>query len=304
MQVIFSVGTLIQALVWSSILSLTAIGITLLYRTTRVPNFAHASFVTTGIYASTIAWVFGSHPYFGIPLGFILGGLVAVLLFYILEPLRKRKASIFLLMIATLSFDILMYGVLNILADILQFEFKILSRNIYFAPMDFNIFGLRGIVFISLAAFLVTMIALQLLLYRTNLGVALRACMENPSLAQTLGINVSRMLLISWFIAGATAGVAGALLPFYQMCNVFTGTYYLAEMFCASTVGGLDYLIGAPIGSFLLGFAKILLLSSLASVVGPDIINYMMIIPLAILVITLAVLPTGIAPLIMRRRGV
>jgi branched-chain amino acid transport system permease protein len=304
MQAAISVGTLIQALVWSSILSLPAIGITLLYRTTRVPNFAHASFITTGIYASTIAWVFGFHPYWGIPLGFILGGLVAVLLFYMLEPLRKRKASIFLLMIATLSFDILMYGVLNILADILQFEFKIFSRNIYFAPMDFNIAGLQGIVFTSLAAFLVTMITLQLLLYRTNLGIALRACMENPSLAQTLGINVSRMLLISWFIAGATAGVSGALLPFYQMCNVFTGTYYLAEMFCASTVGGLDYLIGAPIGSFLLGFAKILLLSFLASIVGPDIINYMMIIPLAIMVITFAVLPTGIAPLIMRRRGV
>ncbi|MEM3371579.1 MAG: branched-chain amino acid ABC transporter permease [Candidatus Korarchaeum sp.] len=302
MQAAISPATLISALVWSSILSLTAIGITLLYRTTRVPNFAHASFVTTGIYASTIVWVFGFHPYLGIPVGFVLGGLEAVLLFYaILEPLRRRKASIFLLMIATLSFDILMYGVLNVLADTLQFEFKILSRNIYFVPMDFNIGGIQGVVLISFATFLATFIALQLLLYRTNLGVALRACMENPALAQTLGVNVSRMLLLSWFIAGATAGVAGALMPFYQMCNVFTGTYYLAEMFCASIMGGLDYLIGAPIGSFILGFAKIFLLSFLASTVGPDIINYMMIIPLGVMVIVLATLPTGIASLIMRR---
>ncbi|MEM2603806.1 MAG: branched-chain amino acid ABC transporter permease [Candidatus Korarchaeum sp.] len=302
MQAAISPATLISALVWSSILSLTAIGITLLYRTTRVPNFAHASFVTTGIYASTIVWVFGFHPYLGIPVGFVLGGLEAVLLFYaILEPLRRRKASIFLLMIATLSFDILMYGVLNVLADTLQFEFKILSRNIYFVPMDFNIGGIQGVVLISFATFLATFISLQLLLYRTNLGVALRACMENPALAQTLGVNVSRMLLLSWFIAGATAGVAGALMPFYQMCNVFTGTYYLAEMFCASIMGGLDYLIGAPIGSFILGFAKIFLLSFLASVIGPDIINYMMIIPLGVMVIVLATLPTGIASLIMRR---
>ncbi|MEM2219082.1 MAG: branched-chain amino acid ABC transporter permease [Candidatus Korarchaeum sp.] len=242
------------------------------------------------------------HPYLGIPVGFVLGGLEAVLLFYaILEPLRRRKASIFLLMIATLSFDILMYGVLNVLADTLQFEFKILSRNIYFVPMDFNIGGIQGVVLISFATFLATFISLQLLLYRTNLGVALRACMENPALAQTLGVNVSRMLLLSWFIAGATAGVAGALMPFYQMCNVFTGTYYLAEMFCASIMGGLDYLIGAPIGSFILGFAKIFLLSFLASVIGPDIINYMMIIPLGVMVIVLATLPTGIASLIMRR---
>lgn len=302
MQVSISVGTFLSALVWSSILSLVATGITLLYRTTRVPNFAHASFVTTGIYASTIAWVFGFHPYFGIPLGFFLGGLEAVLLFYaILEPLRKRKASIFLLMMATLSFDILMYGVLNILADTLQFEFKILSRNIYFVPMDFQIGGLQGIVLISFLTFLVTFLALQLLLYRTNIGVALRACMENPALAQTLGVNVSRMLMLSWFIGGATAGVAGALLPFYQMSNVFTGTYYLAEMFCASIMGGLDYLIGAPVGSFILGFAKVLLLSFLASVFGPDIINYMMIVPLGIMVLVLATLPTGIASLIVRR---
>jgi len=236
------------------------------------------------------------------PLGFILGGLEAVLLFYtILEPLRRRKASIFLLMMATLSFDILMYGFLNILADVLQFGFKILSRNIYFAPIDFKIGEIQGITLVSFVTFLITMVALQLLLYRTNLGIALRACMENPSLAQTLGINVSRMLLLSWFIAGATAGLAGALLPFYQMCSVYTGTYYLAEMFCASILGGLDYLTGAPLGSFVLGYAKILLLSLLALTVSPDIINYMLIIPLGIMVIVLAVLPTGIASLIMRR---
>jgi len=302
MQAVMSVGTLISALTWSSILTLLAIGITLLYRTTQVPNFAHASFFTTGIYASTLAWIYGLSPYFGILLGFLLSGVEAVVLFYaLLEPLRRRKASIFLLMMATLSYDILVYGLLNILADTLQYEFKILARNIYFSPMDFSVAGVPGVTLVSFSLFIAVFLALQFLLYRTNLGIALRACMENPSLAQTLGVNVSRMLLISWFIAGAIAGVAGALMPFYVMCNTYTGILYIAEMFCASIVGGLDYLFGAPLGGFLIGFAKVLLLSVAASLIGPDMINYDLIIPLGAMVVTLALLPKGLASLIARR---
>ncbi len=303
MQIV-TVGTFIYALTWSCILSLTAIGITLLYKTTRVPNFAHASFVTTGVYASTIAWVYGLSPYMGIPLGFILSGLEAAILFYLLlEPLRRRKASVFLLMIATLSFDILMYGLLNILADVLQYEFKILSRSLYFAKQDFEILGLKGVTLVSLIVFAITFLALQIILYRTNTGIALRACMENPSLALTLGVNVPRMLLLSWFIAGATAGVAGALMPFYMMCNTFTGTLLVAEMFCASIAGGLGYLYGAPLGSFLVGFAKVFLLSIVAAIIGPSIINYAMAIPLIVMVIALAFLPEGLASIKIRRGG-
>lgn len=299
-----SVGTLIYSLTWSSILSLTAIGITLLYRTTRVPNFAHASFVTTGIYAAAIVWISGLNPYWGIPLGFIMSGIEAAILFYaLLEPLRRRKADIFLLMIATLSFDILMYGLLNIFADVLQTEFKVLSRNLYFANEDFTLFGVKGVTWVSLISLVVIFALLQFLLYRTNTGIALRACMENPSLALTMGINVPRMLLISWFLAGAIAGIAGALIPFYQISNTFTGILLIAEMFCASTVGGLDYLYGAPLGSFLVGFAKIFLLSILASLLGPDIINYGMAVPLIVMVLTFAFLPKGLASLRVRKGG-
>ena len=303
MQIV-TVGTFVYALTWSCILSLTAIGITLLYRTTRVPNFAHASFVTNGVYAAVIAWILGLHPYMGIPLGFIISGIEAVILFYVLlEPLRRRRASIFLLMIATFSFDILWYGFQNILADVLQYEFKILSRSIYFAKLDFEFLGLKGVTLVSLVVFIVTFLALQIILYRTNTGIALRACMENPSLALTLGIDVTKMLLLSWFIAGATAGVAGALMTFYMMCNTFTGTFLVAEMFCASIVGGLGYLYGAPLGSFLVGFAKVFLLSIVAAIIGPTVINYAMAVPLIVLVVTFAFLPEGLASIRIRRGG-
>ncbi|MGC9104645.1 MAG: branched-chain amino acid ABC transporter permease [Candidatus Methanodesulfokora sp.] len=299
---IISLGTLISALTWSSILSLMTIGITLLYRTTKVPNFAHASFVTTGVYSATIVSLMGFHPYLGMFLGFILGGLEGLVLFYaILEPLRRRRSSIFILMIATLSYDILLYGLLNVLADDLQTTYKILARMIYYSRLDFSIGGVPGVAVISLLALITTVILLYILLNRTTLGVALRACMENTALAQTLGINVSLMLLFSWFIAGGIAGVAGALLPFYTMCGPYIGMLYIAEMFCASILGGLDQIYGAPLGGFLIGFAKVALISVLASFVGPWITEYAPIIPLAAMAVALVLVPKGLVAIKIRR---
>jgi branched-chain amino acid transport system permease protein len=279
-----------------------AIGITFLYRTTKVPNFAHASFVTTGVYSATVVSLMGFHPYVGMFLGFILGGLEGLVLFYaILEPLRRRNSSIFVLMIATLSYDILLYGVLNVLADYLQTTYKILARMIYYYSMDFSVGGVPGVTIISFSTLILTVVLLYALLNRTTLGVALRACMENITLAQTLGINVSLMLLISWFIAGGIAGATGALLPFYTMCGPYIGMFYIAEMFCASILGGLDQIYGAPLGGFLIGFTKITLISMLASLVGAWMTEYAPAVPLVVMAIVLVLMPKGLAAIKIRR---
>ncbi len=296
--------TIIGGLTWSALLSLMGIGITLLYRTTKVPNFAHASFVTTGVYISFTLSLLGFHPYWGILAGFILTGLEALLLFYsILEPLRRRKSSIFILMIGTLAFDILFYGILNIYADYLQTVFKASARAVYLAPKDFFIMGIPGIMFTSLGMLVISVLGLYLLLNRTTVGIALKACMENTALAQTIGVNVSLMLMLSWFIAGGIAGIAGALLPMYIETSPDIGVLLVAEMFCVSILGGLEQIYGAPLGGFLMGFAEVVLTSWLASEVGPWIISYTPLLPLGAMALALIFIPKGLATIRIRRKG-
>ncbi len=139
----------LDALVYSSILSLLCIGLTLTYMTTKVPNFAHASFAMIGAYItwtlvnhnriSIISKIAGSgdmqkiflsiknysippHVYASILiLSFIITGIIAVAQYiFILRPLSKRGASTTGLMIATIAVDMLIFALINIYADYMQ----------------------------------------------------------------------------------------------------------------------------------------------------------------------------------------
>jgi branched-chain amino acid transport system permease protein len=280
-----------------------ALGITLLYRTTKVANFAHASFVTIGAYVTyTLTVIFSSNPYFGLPVAFVVVGIVGLALFYsVLEPLRRRNSSTVMLMIATLSIDVMLLGVINIHADYLTSTYAVPSRNILLSGIDFKFMGQPGILFVALGTLALCTAAIYVLLNFTTLGIALRASMENPQLAEAIGINVSMMLALSWFIGGGLAGVAGALIPLWTEVNPSIGTILLASMFCASIVGGLEQIYGAILGGLLLGLVDVVGTSTLALFVGPWVAFYEPVIPLVVMSATLVLAPRGLAGISLRR---
>jgi len=301
---LISLPTIVGWLTYSAFLSLMALGITLLYRTTKVANFAHASFVTIGAYVTyTLTVIFSSNPYAGLPVAFGVVGIVGLAIFYsVLEPLRRRNSPTVMLMIATLSIDVMLTGVINIHADYLTNIYAVPSRNILLSSSDFKFLGQPGILFVAIGTLALCTAALYVLLNFTTLGIALRASMENPQLAQAIGINVSMMLAISWFIGGGIAGVAGALIPLWTEVNPAIGTILLASMFCASIVGGLEQIYGAILGGFLLGLFDVVGTSDLASILGPWVAFYEPVIPLIVLSATLVLAPRGLAGISLRRR--
>jgi branched-chain amino acid transport system permease protein len=281
-----------------------ALGVTLLYRTTKVADFAHASLVTSGAYvAFSIVVVAHPDPYVGAPLAFVIVGGLGLLLFYgVLEPMRRRHSSTVMLMVATLAFDIVLFGVVNIIADDLASTYLVPSRNILLSSSDFTFMGQPGIFFVAVGVLSLCSVVLYILLTFTTLGIALRASMENSGLAQAIGVNVTLMLAISWFAAGGLAGVSGALLPMWTLVNPNTGTVLLASIFCASIVGGLDEIYGAVLGGFLLGFVDVVGTSVLASIFGSWIAFYEPAVPLVVLCATLVLAPKGLAGVLSRRK--
>lgn len=298
------IPTMVGWLTYSGFLSLMALGITLLYRTTKVANFAHASFVTIGAYVTyTLTVIFSSNPYVGLPVAFIVVGIVGLAIFYsVLEPLRRRNSPTVMLMIATLSVDVVLTGLINIHADYLTSAYAVPSRNILLSGSDFKFIGQPGIFFVALGTLALCTTALYILLNFTTLGTALRASMENPQLAEAIGINVSLMLAVSWFIGGGLAGIAGALIPLWTEVNPGIGTILLASMFCASIVGGLEQIYGAVLGGLLLGLVDVVGTSELASFLGPWVAFYEPVIPLIVLSATLVLAPRGLAGISLRRR--
>jgi branched-chain amino acid transport system permease protein len=288
--------TIAETLIYASLLSLMGVGITLLYKTTKVPNFAHASFVTLGGYVNfSLISAFHWSPYLGLPVAFVVVGGESLLLFFlVLEPLRKRKSSVALLMIATLSWHIAMLGFLGAYADSLQTFLRVPTRNVVLSYLDFTLGGLPGIFFVSITVTVVAAVALYFVIERTNIGIALRACMENQNLAASVGINTTRMLGLAWFLAAGLAGVAGALLPMWTQLNTSSGDTLIAAMFCVSILGGLETLYGAFAGGLILAFAQIVGTTMLANVVGVWVTGYEPVVPLLLMAIVLMTNPKGI----------
>src|SRR5438309_8566034 len=116
----------LDAIIYASLFGLMAIGLTLTYLTTKVPNFAYGSFVTIGIYTSfTLYKVDRINPYFGTPIGFLIGGLSSVAMYLgILRVLARRGSSLVALMISTFAVDIGFLGILQIYTDQLYYHYS------------------------------------------------------------------------------------------------------------------------------------------------------------------------------------
>ena len=143
---------------------------------------------------------FDSNPFVALPIAFALSGAVALFLYYgILRILIKKGSTYLSLIIATLSFDILMVGVMNILADYLFQTFKIVSRDFTLRSYDIVIDGTPMVLIVSVVILGGLIVGLYYLLYQTRFGMSMRASIDNTHLAGSFGIDTNKVFAFSWF---------------------------------------------------------------------------------------------------------
>lgn len=306
---------ILNGIVYGCLYGIMCVGLTLTYMTTKVPNFAHSDFVVIAIFSSASAFIFGNlaSPYLALPVAFFVGGAVAVVVYLtVLKPLTKRGANIVVLMIATLAVDIVLTGfVAALFFDYLGKTYaKLLADKGYYLfnlnqLPDFQIFGQKGILIVAPAALIVITISLALLLNKTKFGVAMRAAIENPNLARILGINVERVYLVSWFIAGALAGIGGGLYAIQSPSPPATSSYIIVDIFSGVVLGGIGSIYGGIIGGLIVGFSETFVIRILTEfadtywgyAAGSELATFQKGIPLAIMIITLLVIPKGLTSL-------
>lgn len=295
-----------DAITYACMLILLSTGLTLTYITTKVPNFAHGEIAVIGLFvAFTFLKIFGLNPYLAMPAAFALSALTALGLYkLVLKPLMKRGATLDHLMIATLGYDILIFAILNVYADVLTKVYKVKTRGFMpFRPYDFTVLDQPGIFLVSVVAVVVLMVTLHLLLTRTRFGIAMRATIENPNLASVCGVNTELVYTISWILAGGLAGIAGVLLPFYFRGSPCLGFVLIVPVFTASIVGGFYSIYGAMLGGAIAGLSEYLITYAIASAVGPWFLSYRVAVPLIMLAITLLIAPEGLTGINWRRAG-
>jgi branched-chain amino acid transport system permease protein len=285
-----------SAIVYAAEITILSIGFTLTYLTAKIPNFAHGTYAGFGIYTVfTLTRIYGISPYIGFPIAFIIGGLVSILVYVIvIQVLSRMGGGAIVLTIATLAIQIFLTASLLIYAFWIRTVYSTYTVGFMLKENDFVLFDMPGIFTVSFSICVAVVILLHYMLTKTKTGVAMRATAEDPDLASTLGIDINRIQLFSWFLTGGLAALAGAMIPLWFSSNPSTGSMMITSIMAASLLGGFNNVYGAIIGGLAIGLSEILLTFWLQQNIGMWVGEYRPLIPMIFLVAILLIEPAGL----------
>ena len=285
------IETLLIGLTTGSIYALMSLAIVLVWRSTRVINFAQAGqamFATyIGFEISSRSEVFWLGLLFAVVGGALLGAGVDYFFMRVLfKHANSGPAAVVAPVIATL-------GLLGLIRSIVGLtwggEFKTIKSPV---STDGYTVGSTTIPFSALNALIIItvsliLIVLAILFQRTNLGLALRASAYAPEIAKLAGIRTAQTRTIGWAIAGVVGGVAGMLVTANNFLSPYSLDLLLVFGFIAAVIGGLESMVGAVIGALVLGIGLTIILNYIGT-------SLVFIGGFVVLIVVLLVKPDGI----------
>jgi branched-chain amino acid transport system permease protein len=275
----------INGVVLGSLYVLVALGLTLIYGVLVQINFAHADIVTLGAFS---AYFFmhgvGGGYLASIGVALVVGGALGWLMnAAIFAPLRD-KGSELLPLIATIGVSVTMENAMLASFGPIPYAFD--------SPYSSEVFRLGGTFITAQNALIVAVSAVTIgLLYAfmkfTYLGKALRAVAQDRETAGLMGINPNQLVMLTFVIASALAGMAGAMLGPVLVLTPFAGTSVIVKAFAIVIIGGFGNFEGAILAGLLVGLIE----SFTTQYLGPGMID---IVVFALLLLMLAIRPTGL----------
>lgn len=241
---------IVNGLLLGGIYALISIGLTLIFGVVRVINFAHGEFLMLSMYITYFSYTYlGLNPYLslliGVPLMFLAGMAIDQI---IIRPLREAPA--YMHVFATVGLSIVL---LNLALFLFTGDYQ--SIHMAFAEKTFHLGSLSlsyAKLIIFFAAILVS-VGLFLLLQYTNIGKQIRAIAQDRMAAKLMGINLNKIYMLTFGIGTALVGIAGGLiLPVYYVFPS-VGVYFVLTAFVVVVLGGMDNMVGALLGGFIIG---------------------------------------------------
>jgi len=276
---------LVNGLQLGSIYALIALGYSMVYGIIRLLNFAHGDVIMVGGYIALFTLAAGISPVFAVILAIVGCILLAVLIYRTAYSPLGNAPRISLLITAI--------GVSLLLQNLAQLFFSASSHSFpassIMPMMNVNVGGvnisLSSIVTISTA--IVSMAILTFLVQKTKIGRAMRAVSEDTEAAQLMGVNVKNIIMVTFAVGAALAGIGAILYSVrYPLINPTMGALPGLKAFIAAVLGGIGSIPGAMIGGFAIGLFEVIV-TALGLSTWTDGIVF------AILIIVLLVKPTG-----------
>jgi branched-chain amino acid transport system permease protein len=250
----------IGGLVFSALLAMAALGLSMIFGTTGLTNFAHGELITFGaIMALAIDRLPGQITVGGANITVLVGVVFAFVMSAafgwlndasLWRPLRRRGTGLIAMMIVSIGLSLFLRNVFQYFAGAQSQNYSQFSAVTPYEIGPLLITPKEIIVFVIAMGVLFGTTAL---LQFTRVGKATRAVADNPALSSATGINVERVINIVWIGGAALAGLSGALLGLTQGFDYQIGFKLLLLVFAAVVLGGLGTIWGAIVGAFIIG---------------------------------------------------
>jgi branched-chain amino acid transport system permease protein len=277
---------LANGLLFGLMLALASLGLSMVFGTTGLTNFAHGELITFGALAT---YMFNQT--LGLPV--IAAGFLAVIVSGIFgyvqdagfwRPLRRRGTGIIAMMIVSIGVAIFLRNLYQYIfgGETESYNQYTTQTSISWSPVPLTPAGL-----ITMVICVLVLVVISIALQRTKIGKATRAVSDNPALASASGIDVDRVISVVWIVGTALAGLSGVLLGLTQQVEYQMGLKVLLLVFAAVTLGGLGTIWGAMLGSIIVG-----VFIEVSTVVIPPELKYVG--ALGILIVILLVRPQGL----------
>ncbi len=238
------------------IYALVALGFTIIYNSTDIINFAQGEFVMLGAIGMIICSMLGIN----LIVGFVISVTFVVIVGFLFEtlaidyPLRKAKASGTSLIIITIGVSMLIKGiVMNTPIGTTSYSLEPFTDlpplKVFNITIDYQYFWILGVT-------VVVVFGLSIFFNKTVIGKAMLACSMNKKAAKLMGINVNKIVLLSFLLSAAIGAIAGIIVAPILFTNYETGSMFGLKGFAAAILGGLGNSVGAVIGGLLLGIIE------------------------------------------------
>jgi neutral amino acid transport system permease protein len=239
------------------IVAVAAVGLSLVFGTTGLINFAHGELLTFG---AVVAWFLNSNAD-GAGITLVIAGVLAVLFggafglgleLGLWRKLRARRTGNISMLVVSIGLALFLRSLFQIVfgSQPRSFEQYAAQKSIDLGPLD-----IRAKSLVSIGICIVILLVVALFLLRTRMGVAVRAVTDDRDLAESSGIDVQRVVLASWVTCGMLAAAAGVLLGLNQSVEYDMGFQFLLSIFAVMILGGLGSPFGAMLAGVVLGLA-------------------------------------------------
>lgn len=277
------IQTIANSVVASAIYAAIAVGLALAFGVMRMANFAHGEFYMAGAYTVYVLYALSGLPF---PVA-VLGAMAIVACIGLLTErfiFRPTRANVLAGFMATAGLAFILQVVVGQTWGVTMMRYIPTPYQGAATIAGANI-GWQRLLVIPAAFGMVGL--LWLFLHRFRLGKALRACAQDPETAALQGISVNRIAALAMGIAGALAGLAGALMAPIHAVTPYMGHAIILIAFIVVIVGGMASIAGAVVAAVLLGFIHTFVTTIFDAVVAT-------MVGVAFMVVVLVLKPTGL----------